>query len=160
MVRFHNYDIVFAEIPDEVSLAVNLTGCPNRCPGCHSAHLQADSGYVLDEEAIEVMLGIYGTSITCFCFMGGDSAPAEVNALARYLRLNHGGLKVAWYSGCTDIADQIELKNFDYIKVGPWIEERGPLSSPTTNQRIFRILEDGTKMDITSKMRKKSLLAE
>ena len=48
MVRFYNYDIVFAEIPDEVSLALNITGCPNRCPGCHSTHLQQNIGDVLD----------------------------------------------------------------------------------------------------------------
>ena len=35
MVRFYNFDIVFAEIPDEVTLAINITGCPYRCPGCH-----------------------------------------------------------------------------------------------------------------------------
>lgn len=42
MVRYHNFDIVFAEIPDETTLAINITNCPNRCPGCHSPHLQRD----------------------------------------------------------------------------------------------------------------------
>lgn len=32
MVRYHNFDIVFAEIPDETTLAINITNCPNRCP--------------------------------------------------------------------------------------------------------------------------------
>ena len=49
MVRYHNFDVVFAEIPGETTLALNITGCPNRCPGCHSPHLQADEGRVLDE---------------------------------------------------------------------------------------------------------------
>ena len=77
MVRFYNYDIVFAEIPDEVSLALNITGCPNRCPGCHSTHLQQNIGDVLDTDALEVLLGIYGRAVTCVCFMGGDGRASE-----------------------------------------------------------------------------------
>ena len=34
MLRYTDYDIVFREIPDETTLAVNLAGCPNRCPWC------------------------------------------------------------------------------------------------------------------------------
>ena len=49
MVRYFNFDVVFAEVPDQVSLAINITGCPNRCPGCHSPHLWEDAGRVLDE---------------------------------------------------------------------------------------------------------------
>ena len=42
--------VVFAEIPDEVSLAINISCCPHRCPGCHSPYLQKDYGVELDEE--------------------------------------------------------------------------------------------------------------
>ena len=40
MLKYYNYDIVFQEYPDEVTLAINLTMCPNRCVGCHSAYLR------------------------------------------------------------------------------------------------------------------------
>ena len=69
MLKFFNYDIVFQEIPDEVTLAVNITNCPNRCPGCHSQFLWADIGEVLNEEAVQVIIGEYGDAITCFSFM-------------------------------------------------------------------------------------------
>ena len=64
VVRFCNYDVVFAEIPGETTLAINIAGCPNRCPGCHSPHLQADAGEVLDDEALGVLLGRYGPAVT------------------------------------------------------------------------------------------------
>ena len=44
----------------------------------------------------------------------------------------------------------IELGNFDYIKLGPYIEEFGPLNSKTTNQRFYKV-SDGELVDITSK---------
>ena len=42
MLKYTTHDIVFQEFPDEVTLAVNLSRCPNACPGCHSAALQGD----------------------------------------------------------------------------------------------------------------------
>ena len=30
-------EVVFREFPDEVTLALNISGCPNHCPGCHSS---------------------------------------------------------------------------------------------------------------------------
>ena len=32
MLRYINTDIVFQEFPDEVTLAINISGCPCRCP--------------------------------------------------------------------------------------------------------------------------------
>ena len=77
MVRYHNFDVVFTEIPGETTLALNITGCPNRCPGCHSPHLQADEGRVLDEAELLGLLARYGRSVTCVAFMGGDGKPAR-----------------------------------------------------------------------------------
>lgn len=88
MVRYHNFDIVFAEIPCETTLAINTTNCPNRCRGCHSLHLQADMGRVLDEAELCGILARYGRSVTCVCFMGGDAAPHEIAALADVVRQN------------------------------------------------------------------------
>ena len=44
MLKYSNYEITFAEIPDEISLCINLTNCPHRCVGCHSPWLQKDNG--------------------------------------------------------------------------------------------------------------------
>lgn len=156
MVRFHNFDVVFAEIPGETTLAINLTGCPNRCPGCHSPHLQADAGEVLDERALRALLERYGRAVTCVCFMGGDAAPLEIVRLAGIVRRMLPGLRVGWYSGRQELPEGVAPQAFDYLKLGPWIEALGPLSSPATNQRLYRVAADGTMTDITGRFRERS----
>ena len=156
-MKYYNYDIVFQEVPDEVSLAINITGCPNHCKGCHSPHLWEDTGKLLDEDALDRIIGRYGNLITCVCLMGGDADPEEVVRLLRHVR-THTDLKTAWYSGRELLPDimganaKISLQDiFYYIKLGPYIPEKGGLKSKTTNQRIYRI-EGDEMIDITDRM--------
>lgn len=155
MLRFHNFDVVFAEIPGETTLAVNLTGCPNRCPGCHSLHLQGAGGEALDDDALRALLDRYGRSVTCVCFMGGDGDPFEVARLAGVVRRTMPQLRTGWYSGRAELPAGLAPQAFDYIKLGPWIEARGPLSSPATNQRFYRVAPDGTMEDATALFRRR-----
>lgn len=83
--------------------------------------------------------------------MGGDASAEEVNALARFVKDNYPKIKVAWYSGKPEISEMIELMNFDFIKIGPYIENLGGLNKRTTNQRMYRITEDMKLDDITSR---------
>ena len=147
MLKYYNYDIVFQEIPDEVTLAVNITNCPHRCVGCHSPHLHLDIGEVLDENSLDGLLSKYGRQSTCVCFMGGDKQPKEVALLARHLRKDTK-LKVAWYSGNDIMPRYASL--FDYVKIGGYHEELGGLNSRTTNQKLFRVT-NGTTEDITAR---------
>ena len=48
-------------------------------------------------------------------------------------------IKVAWYSGRQELSKDINLSNFNYVKLGPYIEELGPLNSKTTNQRFYKV---------------------
>ncbi len=155
MIRYWNYDIVFAEFPNETTLALNITGCPNRCPGCHSPHLQTDCGQVLDEAELRGLLDRYGVAITCVGFMGGDAAPAEVERLAAFVRDERPRLRIGWYSGRSELPAEIRPERFDYIKLGAWVEARGPLTSPTTNQRLYRVGPDGSMEDITARFLRK-----
>lgn len=36
MLKYSNYEVTFAEVPDEISLTLNLTNCPYMCENCHS----------------------------------------------------------------------------------------------------------------------------
>ena len=149
MLKYYNYDIVFQEIPDEVTLAVNITNCPNRCEGCHSPHLQEDIGEELSEAQIISLMDKYSSAITCFCFMGGDADPLEVNRLARFIRVRYPELKTAWYSGCVKLPKGIDTRSFQFIKLGGYDEELGTLKSETTNQHLFQVQQNGELKDIS-----------
>lgn len=151
MLRFINTDIVFQEFPDEVTLAINLSGCPCRCPGCHSKFLWADRGEALTDEALSALICETGDTITCVGFMGGDADPSEVSRLAAHVRCHHAGLKTGWYTGRTSISPLIDQACFDYIKVGPYLRHLGGLDSPRTNQRMYRRRPDDSFEDITSR---------
>ena len=155
MLKYVNTGIVFQEIPDEVTLAINISGCPCRCPGCHSRYLWEDVGMPLDAAALDDFIDQYGTDITCIAFMGGDADPKGVNLLAQYLREEHPQFHVAWYSGRIRIPAVVTITDFDYIKLGPFLRHLGPLKSPTTNQRLYHILPDGRMDDITARFWRK-----
>ena len=149
MLKYYNYDIVFQEIPNEVTLAVNITNCPNRCKGCHSPHLQQNIGEELDEKRLVSILDKYASAITCFCFMGGDAAPQRVAELANFVRNYYPQIKTAWYSGCSKPPEDFDKKAFQYIKLGAYIESLGSLKDETSNQHLYEIQQDGGMKDIS-----------
>ena len=156
MLKVYNYDVVFQEIPDEVTLAVNLTGCPCHCPGCHSPHLWEDIGEVLDEAMLQRIHAEYAGEVTCICLMGGDADSAAVERLCAYIK-EQMGLRSGWYSGRPELPAGIDLHHFDYVKTGPYIDSLGGLKSPQTNQRLYRVTERGME-DITARFWKSSVL--
>ena len=160
MLKYVDAKVVFQEVPDEITLAINISNCPCHCKGCHSSYLAEDIGTPLDEDSlVELLLNNKG--ITCIAFMGGDSDPEYINWLASIMRDmndsepgNWAYVKIAWYSGRQELSPDIDLRNFDYIKLGPYIEEKGPLSSRTTNQVMLQIDNSYGKpitKDITSR---------
>ena len=151
MLKYVNTGIVFQEIPDEVTLAINIANCPCRCPGCHSHYLWEDIGLPLDADAIDAFVCQYGKDITCIALMGGDSDPKSVNLIAQYIHEEHPEYHVAWYSGRVRVPAVINKTDFDYIKVGPYLRHLGPLSKPTTNQRIYQQRAGGQFEDITAR---------
>lgn len=145
-MKVASFDVVFQEVPGQVTLALNISQCPNHCPGCHSPHLQDDIGLALDEAMLDSLIERYGKDVTCICFMGGDREPEMIMKLADYV---HGaGLLTAWYSGHRDLPDCFECECLDYVKLGPYIESRGPLTNPDSNQKMYQI-EGGELKDIT-----------
>ena len=158
MLKYVNTGVVFQEIPDEVTLAINISNCPCRCLGCHSPYLWEDIGLPLDTDAIDDFVEKYGRDVTCIAMMGGDNDPAGVQLLAQYIHENHPMYHVAWYSGRLRVPHVVNKQDFDYIKIGPYIRHLGPLKSATTNQRLYRRTIDGDFEDITYRFWRKIAL--
>lgn len=159
-MKYVDAKVVFQEIPDEITLAINISGCPVRCPDCHSKYLWEDIGESLDRDSLHSLIE-NNKGITCLAFMGGDANVPYLQTLIYWVKTRHPELKIAWYSGEDRLLKSSDIKYLDYIKLGPFIKDKGPLNSKTTNQRIYKICHDGTRSmihndicgieDITSK---------
>ena len=153
MLKYVDTLVGFAEIPDEITLAINISNCPCHCKNCHSSYLAEDIGEPLDLQHLTNLIDS-NKGITCVCIMGGDANPSEVDDIAQDIKEYYPNLKVGWYSGRDYISKDINLENFDYIKYGHYDENKGPLNSKTTNQVMLEIDIVGNKVfkkDITSK---------
>ena len=137
MLKYLNTQVTFSEVPDEITLCINITGCKVGCRGCHSPYLAEDIGEELNSHSLQELIKA-NEGITCICFMGGDSNPQDIDSLAQWLKI-YFPYKVAWYSGRQTLPYDMDLEWFDYIKLGPYIEELGPLNSKTTNQKFYQV---------------------
>lgn len=157
-MKYVNYNIVFQEVPDETTLAINISNCPCKCRGCHSSYLMQNIGDELDETALNRLVGKYMKNITCVAFMGGDADVSGVMQLAHWLK-SHYPLKVAWYSGRSELSAHFTPQWIDYVKVGPYKKECGGLENPHTNQKMFKVNRHADHVeytDITQQFWKKS----
>ena len=136
MLKYVDTLVSFQEVPDEISLCINISNCPNHCKGCHSQYLLEDIGKPLTDETLQTLIK-QNTGISCVCLMGGDKDSQSINELAQFIHTFN--LKVGWYSGKNFLSENIDLKNFDYVKIGQYKEEFGPLNNPNTNQKMFKI---------------------
>lgn len=152
MLKYYDYALVFAEIPDEVTLAINISSCPHHCKNCHSQWLQKDIGTSLNVKNLMKLIAEY-PDITCVCFMGGDANHEHIVYLSEIIHSNTK-LKVAMYSGDDSVDDRL-VAVLDYYKVGSYQEDKGPLTKETTNQRLYSISQEKQLVDITYKMQRK-----
>ena len=141
-LKFTIEQIVWQEVPGEVSLAFLFSGCPLRCKGCHSADTWKEGiGTELTEDYLKGRLKLYRGLITCVLFMGGEWQP---EALQKMLAIvTQAGLKACLYTGLEReeleaVSDGI-LPYLTYLKTGRWQMELGGLESPATNQKFINL---------------------
>ena len=143
-------DVVLEEIPDKVTLAVEISNCRGSCPGCHSPFLKEDLGEELTPAVVDKLIGD-NFGMDCFLLLGEGKDKDALLGIAEHLRAHHPGIARAVYSGRPEVEPEIYAA-FDYVKVGPYVAELGPLNERTTNQRLYY---HGT--DITARFWRKGL---
>lgn len=147
MVKYCGYYVTFQEVPNEIALTFTISNCPHHCEGCHSPWLQQDFGNELTTDILSELLDEYQGVFTCVCFMGEGNDYAALRSLINFV--HSLGIKTCLYTGGS--RNDVELYDFpDYFKEGPYIAKLGGLDSPQTNQRMWKIEEDGKYHDITS----------
>ena len=138
-LKFTVEQIVWQEVPGEVSLAFLFSGCPLRCKGCHSADTWKEGiGTELTEDYLKGRLKRYHGLISCVLFMGGEWQPEALQKMLAIVAQE--GLKACLYTGLEReeleaVSDGI-LPYLTYLKTGRWQMELGGLDSPTTNQKF------------------------
>lgn len=141
MLKYLYVKEVFSEIPSEISLAVSITGCKQRCYGCHSRELWEDKGTPLDVQSVATLLQQH-QGITTLLLLGGEH---DIDALTEIFMYAHKRVKTAWYCGLDMLPkDKLGIMQYlDFLKLGHFDAELGGLSSPTTNQHLYKIEHQG-----------------
>lgn len=149
MLKYVDTLVTFSEIPDEISLCINISGCPIHCPECHSKYLWDNIGEDLNNESLLSLIN-NNEGITCVCLMGGDGDVKSIVNLIKFIKTDdritskYPNLKTAWYSGNDYICREVSanLGYFDYIKIGSYNSVDGPLNNPKTNQSMMMVTSD------------------
>lgn len=153
MLYFSNPQIVFQELPDEISLAFSISGCPLQCESCHSSYTwKTDFGTPLTSNILKEQIKTYSGLISCVIFYGGEWDLECLEVLIEIIKTND--LKCCLYTGQElNYFNQNFLKKLDFIKTGRFISSLGGVDSPSSNQILFQIANDHFT-NITHKMRR------
>lgn len=156
MLKYLYAKQIFREIPGEITLGISISGCKIRCPECHSQELWEDKGIPLTIEEIERLLE-ENKGVTCLLLLGGEH---DIDYLIHLFKYFHPKIKTAWYCGLDRLPSNTKkIENYlTWLKMGRYIEEKGGLDNPNTNQRLYWILHHGSKnirYNLTKKLQKK-----
>jgi len=145
---FFDYSITTLELPGETCLTFFITECQNRCADCHSPELWQPVGTKLNE-CFNPLIQLYRKKISGVCFLGESKNTAKEHAefadLCQTARAF--GLKTCFYSG-RDCQIENWMFCFDFVKIGSYKKEYGPIIERMTNQRMYKI-SNGHYSDVT-----------
>ena len=145
---YYNPQVTFREVPDEISLTIPGL-CYQHCSQeCNSKFCWVENWKEEKKELTWPILNnlIYkNPGITCVTFMTSLNFRA-INELCILVQEVYPELKIALYIG-QDLGFLIHCQAFrdlnfdflDYIKVGKFDKNFGPLDNPNTNQKFFKI---------------------
>ena len=124
-------------MPDEISLALSISGCNLACKGCHSSETWDKAyGSELTDTVLRDLLTKH-KHISCLLIYDGMH---NVDRLTELLLIAKSfNLKTAMYTGL-DVLEPELVNLLDYYKLGKYDKHLGGLSSTTTNQRLYKII--------------------
>jgi len=122
-------------VPDEISLALSISGCNLGCTGCHSSETWVKTyGEELSDTAL-INLIEKNKHISCVLIYDGQH---NIDRLIKIIQIIKSfNLKTALYTGL-DILQPELIVLLDYYKLGKYIKELGGLSKETTNQKLYK----------------------
>ncbi len=134
---YYDFQVVFQEVPGEISLCFSISGCSMFCKGCHSPFLwKKGNGSLLTEEVYSSLLNQYKNLATCVLFMGGEWHPKELIKMLQEAK--NKNYKTCLYTGEKSVSKEI-YKQLTWLKTGKWKQDLGGLDSKITNQRFVEI---------------------
>lgn len=150
-LKYYDIATTFSEVPDEITLAVNISDCPGGCSECSEPWLREYVGTLLTNEEIDKLIS-ENEDITCFALMGGDSNHEDCLRVIKYIHENYKDIKVCMYSG-REYFDLSIANEVDYYKIGRWIMPKGEVSKwhltnngvikfPWSNQLMFKRIDN------------------
>lgn len=146
MLKYLYKQEIFREVPGEITLGISISGCRIHCVGCHSRELWEDKGTPLTIEELDELMKEH-RGLTCLLLLGGEH---NIDALTELFMWAHKRVKTAWYCGLDMIPkDKLGILQYlDFIKIGSYDMELGPLNESTTNQRFYEVI-NGELIDHT-----------
>ena len=78
MIKYVNTMVTFSEVPNEISLCIEISNCPCHCKNCHSSYLAQDIGTELTFNEVRKLIK-KNSGISCIALMGGDAEPDKIN---------------------------------------------------------------------------------
>ena len=148
MLHYSNPQQTFQEVPGEITLALSVSGCNLKCKNCHSSETYDPAyGDLLTEEELTRLIKKFRHT-SCVLFYGGEWDLPHLTQLIEFVR--GIGLKTCLYTGRNLSYFPTEfIHKLNFIKVGAYIEKKGALQSPNTNQRFYEVVRQ-TLVDKTS----------
>jgi len=139
-MKISSLETSFLDYPDRTSLLVFMTGCEFGCKNCQNPQLQdgrngtdINNAFLLKELKKRPLC----TAIT---FTGGDPL-YQYSELLEACKAVFGVVKVGVYTGSKfeDVPKEL-FQYINFLKTEPYIEALGGVSSDTTNQKCWDVV--------------------
>jgi len=145
-MNYYDFQVVFQEVPGEISLCFSICGCPLKCDGCHSPYLWKEfNGDKLTDQRFIELLQQYENLATCVLFMGGEWHEEQLVNMLKLAR--EKCYKTCLYTGQDTVSKTI-LNELNWVKTGKWNPDLGGLNSERTNQKFIEIKSNTIKNNL------------